>query len=296
MKKIILLLIFIMLLSCSKEPISQEEYSESDNLIKLISSNVSDSSFLNKEIEVDHSRLANERGSNLSPAKVFMFSNKELNKKLIEKSRILALELPLRIQAYTSDNKTKVIWNSIDYISKRYDLIFSEDIRKEYKKSFSVAVDGIPNENISTFPNEDVEKAGIITLHSQFDYETSYEKLQKGLEIIKKIQITKDNKDVVVFGIIDYQSIINEMGGNINKATLVMFGAPKPGGKAMNGSETLGLDAFPQKVLIWEDEEKKVNISYNNLIDMADRQEVKKTLALRVIQYRMNKSFKKYFN
>ncbi len=287
MKKIISLLIIIMLLSCSKEPISQEEYSESDNLIKLISSNVSESSFLNKEIEVDHSRLANERGSNLPPAKVFMFSNKELNKKLIEKSSILALELPLRIQAYTSDNKTKVIWNSIDYISKRYDLTFSEDIRQEYKKSFSVAVDGIPYEKISVFPNEDVEKAGIITLHSQFDYETSYEKV---------IQITRDNKDVIVFGIIDYQSIINEMGGNINKATLIMFGAPKPGGKAMKGSETLGLDAFPQKVLIWEDEEKKINISYNNLIEMADRQEVKKTLALRVIQYRMNKSFKKKFN
>ena len=39
----------------------------------------------------------------------------------------------------------------------------------------------------------------------------------------------------------------------IKPTTLILFGGPAPGAKAMNGAATLGLDAFCQKFLVWED-------------------------------------------
>ncbi len=286
MKKVIIFFILLALFSCSKHPTPEDSYSESDHLINLISKNISKEMYLTKNLEVDHSRLANREEEPLNPTSVIMFTNKILEKKMIEKNSLLALELPFKILVYTSNDETKVIWNNIDYISERYHLSFSKDFINEYNKSFSVVTKGVPEENISSFTNKSLKDDGIITLNSPYDYKTTYK---------KSVEFIKENKDVIIFDTIDFQSKIKNAERNINKMTLIIFGAPKPGGKAMMKSQTLGLDAFPQKLLIWEDSNKRVYVSYNDLMEMATRQEVDRSFALRVIQYRLNKLFPKDF-
>ena len=70
-----------------------------------------------------------------------------------------------------------------------------------------------------------------------------------------------------------------------------MFGAPAPGAKAMAKAPTLGLDAFCQKLLVWEDAAGTVRVSFNDLLALADRQGVPKSLALRVINRRLKATF-----
>ena len=74
-------------------------------------------------------------------------------------------------------------------------------------------------------------------------------------------------------------------------ALLLLFGGPEPGAKAMADAPTLGPDAFCQKLLLWQDSSGTVQVSYNDLLDVADRQNVKKNFALRVINYRLNSIF-----
>jgi len=59
----------------------------------------------------------------------------------------------------------------------------------------------------------------------------------------------------------------------------------------MAEAPTLGLDAFCQKFLIWEDASGQIKLSFNDLLALAERQDVDKAMALRVINYRLNKTF-----
>ena len=59
----------------------------------------------------------------------------------------------------------------------------------------------------------------------------------------------------------------------------------------MRDAPTLGLDAFCQKLLIWEDDQKKVHLSFNDLLLIAERHDANKSIALRIIDFRLNRTF-----
>ncbi len=94
-----------------------------------------------------------------------------------------------------------------------------------------------------------------------------------------------------VFEVIDFQAQVRDFGVEIPPTKLILFGAPGPGGKAMRNAPTLGLDAFCQKFLIWQDDQQVVHLSFNDLLRVAERQDVNKSLPLRVIHFRINRTF-----
>ena len=93
------------------------------------------------------------------------------------------------------------------------------------------------------------------------------------------------------FGRINFQQRARSQGITLNPSTLILFGGPGPGAKAMAKSPTLGLDAFCQKFLVWEDDSGQVFLSFNDLLAIAERQNAKKSPALRVINYRLKSVF-----
>ena len=123
---------------------------------------------------------------------------------------------------------------------------------------------------------------GIITLDSPFNFEETNRRV---LEAINAAG------DTVVFAEIDFQTRLTDIGVDIRPTRLILFGAPGPGGKAMRNAPTLGLDAFCQKFLIWEDDQGVVHLSFNDLLSVAERQQVGNSIPLRVIEFRLNKSF-----
>ena len=63
------------------------------------------------------------------------------------------------------------------------------------------------------------------------------------------------------------------------------------GADAMRSAPTPGLAAFCQKFFLREDDEETVHLSFNDLVAMADRQNVDKNIALRIINFRLKNTF-----
>lgn len=266
------------------EPISAERYVSSDALFFQMEANLASSETLRKVVEIDHSRLGGEAGSKMPPARVLVFSNPALETELIGMNTLIALDLPLRVLAYEVEPEApaSVIYNSADYLVARYGIALTPAQKSLYKKSIATVLKGIPAGQVASFSNNDLQSNGIITIPSPYDFATTLVRVQAGIDA---------QNDTVGFGTIDFQSQARDLNKTIPAATMILFGGPAPGAKAMSSAPTLGLDAFCQKFLVWQDENEQVYLSFNNLLVLAERQGVSKSIPLRVINYRLKKTF-----
>lgn len=268
----------------SEKPLTAERYAGPDLLFEQIKQNVETAENLEVIQEIDHSRLGAEAGSNMPPARVLIFSNPELETVLIQKNPLIALDLPLRVLAYESapGGESRVIFNNFDYLRSRYQLNGLNMIGADLQKSMDQALEGIDQEQIASFANDQMQPDGIITLASPFDFSETLERVRAGIE---------SQDDTVGFGEIDFKAQALELGIIQAPSTMILFGGPAPGAKAMAKAPTLGLDGFCQKFLVWEDGNGQVNLSFNDLMALAERQNAGKSAALRVINYRLKSVF-----
>ena len=93
--------------------------------------------------------------------------------------------------------------------------------------------------------------------------------------------------DTMWFGESDYQAEAATLGVMLPKLTLLLFGAPGPGGKAMAGYPRMGLDAFCQKVLVYQTHGGQVNINFNEMAAFAELHNGDSALPHRIITRRM---------
>jgi uncharacterized protein (DUF302 family) len=182
------------------------------------------------------------------------------------------------------DSSSKIIYNTFDYLVSRYQLdpASTETLRERYTANLRVASNGIATTAVSTFPDDTMSPDGIITISSPYGFEETVERVNAAID---------SQGDTMHFGTVDFQANARELGVDIPPSYLILFGGPGPGGKAMVKAPTLGLDGFCQKFLIWEDASGQIKLSFNDLLALAERQGVKKAIALRVIDYRLKKTF-----
>jgi uncharacterized protein (DUF302 family) len=266
------------------DPITPDRYESSDHLISVLEANVSESDQLEKIVTIDHSRLGAEAGSAMPPAKVLILSNPILESQLVRINPLAAIDLPLRVLAYESetDNSTKIAFNSFEYISSRYGLRDTQTLKSMFDDTMSTVLQGVEQVQIQHFEDDTMQPDGIVTFDSPFDFETTVQRLVAAID---------SQDDTVWFGRVDFQERAMDNGIELPPALLLLFGAPAPGAKAMAEAPTLGLDAFCQKLLVWEDREGIVRVSFNDLLAIAERHGVPKTVALRVVNRRLKSTF-----
>lgn len=266
------------------EPVTADRFEGPDRLFAVLSENVAASETLEKIVEIDHSRLGAEAGSVMPPARVLIFSNPELEARLLGLDPLIAIDLPLRVLAYEAepDRQSMVTFNSFDYLTSRYGLGDRPVLEAAFNESMAAALRGIEPGRIASFPNDAMQPDGIITINSPFDFETTVARLTAAIDA---------QDDTVWFGTVDFQARAQEQGAEIGPSRLLLFGGPAPGAKAMAKAPTLGLDAFCQKLLVWQDETGEVKASFNDLLALAERQQVRKSPALRVINHRLTSTF-----
>lgn len=267
-----------------EEPVSASRYIEPDMLYAMVEANIEGQADFEVITEIDHSRLAAAVDSPMPPAHVLIWSDSELDTAILKHNPIAAIDLPLRILAYEdpATGQAAVIANSYDFIAQRYALPEDEVTRSQYEDAIAKATKGIPENAIATFPSDSMSNAGLITLDSPYDFATTEERL---------ITSITAESDTVMFGVVDFAERAKKHGASLRPMRLILFGAPGPGGKAMASAPTLGLDAFCQKLLIWEDASGSVHVTWNDLLALAERQQVSGGLALKVINYRLSKTF-----
>jgi len=79
-----------------------------------------------------------------------------------------------------------------------------------------------------------------------------------------------EERGFTLFRIIDHSGQAERVGVQMPEMKLVMFGKPAVGASVMVASPLAGLD-LPLKVLVWEDGNGAVSLSYNSPTFMAER-------------------------
>jgi len=104
---------------------------------------------------------------------------------------------------------------------------------------------------------------GLINVKSRFKVAHTADRFkglveEKGMRVIKHVM---------------HSQAANRVGVKLKPTELLIFGNPKIGSPLMQCQRTIAID-LPQKLLIWEDDDGQVWMTYNNPIYIADRHQV----------------------
>ena len=102
--------------------------------------------------------------------------------------------------------------------------------------------------------------AGIITKHSNKSVTQTVDQLRRLMA----------DRGFMVFNVIDHRGVAERAGVQMPDSKLVMFGKPAVGAATMLAAPTAALD-IPLKVLVWEDGNGAVSVSYNSPGFLAER-------------------------
>ncbi|GEA52703.1 hypothetical protein VIN01S_35070 [Vibrio inusitatus NBRC 102082] len=231
-------------------------------------------------LTIDHSRLAKKEGEYLDASRVDFYANNALNTELMQENILVGLDLPLRVLSYAEDHQIKTMYTDAEFLAKRHGLS-NERVLEQYDDEVEELVDHIPS--AQTVPSTEVSKGfGIETIVSQYDFEDTLEQIEH--DVLAE-------GDTVWFMNWDYKQEAAELGETLPKATLLVFGGPAPGAKAMTDFSSIGLDAFGQKVLVFE-QDGEVIVAYNDIVDFAELHYGDNAIAHRVINYRLGSTLK----
>ena len=102
--------------------------------------------------------------------------------------------------------------------------------------------------------------AGIIDKASHHSVDETSDRLKNILQ----------SKGVTVFAIVDHSAEAAKVGLKMPPAKLLIFGSPKAGTPLMLAAPRSAID-LPLKILVWEDNQGKVWVSYNSPEYLKDR-------------------------
>ena len=105
---------------------------------------------------------------------------------------------------------------------------------------------------------------GLVTMQSHHSVQDTADKLASIIE----------SKGMKVFARVDHQKNAQGVDLTLRPTQVIMFGNPKAGTPLMNCEQSVAID-LPQKILISEDADKKVWLSYNNPEYLKDRHNIK---------------------
>jgi uncharacterized protein (DUF302 family) len=94
---------------------------------------------------------------------------------------------------------------------------------------------------------------GIVTIPSHQSVDKTVEKLQGILA----------TKDIKLFALVDHSGEAEKAGIEMRLTKLLIFGSPKAGTPLMIAAPSIAID-LPLKLLVWEDGDGKVWITYNS--------------------------------
>jgi len=107
-------------------------------------------------------------------------------------------------------------------------------------------------------------KKGLVTMQSPHSVQDTADKLAAIIE----------SKGMKVFARVDHQKNAQSVDLTLRPTQVIMFGNPKAGTPLMQCEQSVAID-LPQKILISEDADKKVWLSYNNPEYLKNRHNIK---------------------
>lgn len=113
---------------------------------------------------------------------------------------------------------------------------------------------------LSSSAQPGADKNGIVTIPSNHSVDETVEKLKGILQ----------SKGITIFAVIDHSGEAAKVGMKMPNTKLVIFGNPKGGTPLMLAAPSIAID-LPLKILVAEDTQGKVWVSYNSPVYLKDR-------------------------
>jgi len=92
-------------------------------------------------------------------------------------------------------------------------------------------------------------------------------------ETVNKLKAILQAKGVTLFALVDHSGEAEKAGMKMPATKLLIFGSPKAGTPIMLAAPSIAID-LPLKILIWEDPQEKVRVSYNSAQYLKERHKV----------------------
>jgi uncharacterized protein (DUF302 family) len=89
-------------------------------------------------------------------------------------------------------------------------------------------------------------------------------------QTVEKLKGILQAKGVTLFAMVDHSGEAEKVGIKMAPTKLLIFGSPKAGTPLMLAAPTSAID-LPLKILVWEDAERKVWVSYNSPAYLQER-------------------------
>jgi len=102
---------------------------------------------------------------------------------------------------------------------------------------------------------------GLVTAESGVSFEETYDRLRAAIEA---------NENLRILATVDHGANAAGVGEELPPTRLILFGNPELGTPLMRNAGTTAID-LPQKLLVWEDQEGRVLVTYNDPLYLQDR-------------------------
>ena len=89
-------------------------------------------------------------------------------------------------------------------------------------------------------------------------------------DTLGKLQHSLEAKGIAVFALVDHSGEAAKVGMKMRSTKLLIFGSPKAGTPLMLAAPSSAID-LPLKMLVWEDVEGKVWVTYNSAKYLQER-------------------------
>ena len=96
-------------------------------------------------------------------------------------------------------------------------------------------------------------------------------------ETVEKLKAILQTKGITLFALVDHNGEAEKVGMKMRPTKLLIFGNPKGGTPVMLAAPSIAID-LPLKILIWEDGQGKVWLSYNSPAYLQERHSVPQEL------------------
>ncbi len=226
---------------------------------------------------VPHSQAAEGAGLELRPTALLIFGNPEAGTPFIQASRSMGIDLPQKFLAWEDESgQTWLAYNDIEYLAERHGATgMNEQIQmvSENLQSLAEATAGgeamEADEDTSMMEGTTAMESTAMESTTSMDSMASPEGLvtvESGAsfdETVANVESAVEEQGATIVATVDHSENAASVGEELPPTSLVIFGNPEAGTPFMQSSQTAGLD-LPQKMLVWEDENGAVNVSYND--------------------------------
>jgi uncharacterized protein (DUF302 family) len=96
-------------------------------------------------------------------------------------------------------------------------------------------------------------------------------------ETVEKLKGILEARGITIFALVDHSGEAEKSGLTMRPTKLLIFGNPKGGTPLMLAAPSIAID-LPLKILIWEDNNEKVWVSYNSPDYLKERHDLPQNL------------------